>query len=191
MCDWVFAMALAHNLAPLQVIGGSAMQEKLQTIQVICRDMERRKCPGDKHVPWEAKYLLGQSSAGRRGCISTAVNIGRFRLLGFTPLLTFFSSECIKGLLFSDYASGHRSQTPWSQGCDPVGHFKHTWAGFWLKHARRGQQLCTPRHGVQPAWDIGHAPTRLYGANRTQKHLPSSRHKRGWWRQWHLPLCFQ
>lgn len=51
MCDWVFAISLAPSLAPLQVIGGSATQEKLQTIQVICRDMKRRKCPGDKHVP--------------------------------------------------------------------------------------------------------------------------------------------
>lgn len=63
MCDWVFAIAFAPTLAPLQVIGGSVIQEELQTMQVICRDMERRKCPGDKHVPWKAKYLLGQSSA--------------------------------------------------------------------------------------------------------------------------------
>lgn len=63
MCDWVFAIPFAPSLAPLQVIGGSAAQEKLQTMQVICRDMAKRKCPGDKHVPWKAKYLLGQSSA--------------------------------------------------------------------------------------------------------------------------------
>lgn len=63
LCDWVLAIAFAPALAPLQVIGGSAIQEKLQTMQVICRDMERKKCPRDKHVPWKAEYLLGQSSA--------------------------------------------------------------------------------------------------------------------------------
>lgn len=63
LCDRVLAIAFASALAPLQVIAGSAIQEKLQTMQVICRDVERRKCPGDKHVPWKAEYLLGQSSA--------------------------------------------------------------------------------------------------------------------------------
>lgn len=51
MRDGVFAISLAPSLAPLQVISGSAPQEKLQTIQVICRGMERGKCPGDKRVP--------------------------------------------------------------------------------------------------------------------------------------------
>lgn len=50
MCDWVFAIALAPGLAPLQVIGGSAAQQKLPRIQVICRAVERRECPGDKRV---------------------------------------------------------------------------------------------------------------------------------------------
>lgn len=50
MCDWVFAIALASSLAPLQVISGSATQEKLQTIQVICSGMERLRHPGDTHV---------------------------------------------------------------------------------------------------------------------------------------------
>lgn len=64
---------LAPSLVPLQAIG-SATQQKLQTIQVICT-MGRRKCPGDKCVPWKAEYLPCQPSAGSTVCISTVVSV--------------------------------------------------------------------------------------------------------------------
>lgn len=65
MRDRVFAIALARSLAPLQPINGCATEEKVHTVQVTCRDVERTKCQGNKHMSLKAKYLLGQYSTGR------------------------------------------------------------------------------------------------------------------------------